>query len=239
MKAPSLNIGLTRIADNTSLLAAAARVVAPDTTIPWAVAADAVIVPPFRLKPVLVLGAAPIPTWPVESTLKPVEAAPIERRLPGLAVPIPTLPPAGTLRPLRPPMVALCANRLVELAVVAKKLVEVALVEVDCRAVKIWSVVEPSVRSVPTVPLCANRLVELAVVAKKLVDVALVARNCWKLETAVVDVATKFWPTTCPATESIVYGEVVPIPTLPALVMRSAEVEANAPEPLAACEMSK
>ena len=32
----------------------------------------------------------------------------------------------------------------------------------------------------------------------------------------VVEVAVKYVPTTCPATESIAYGEVVPMPTFPA-----------------------
>ena len=40
-------------------------------------------------------------------------------------------------------------KRLVEEAVVEKKLVVVALVEVDCRAVKFWRVVEPTTNRSP------------------------------------------------------------------------------------------
>ena len=41
-------------------------------------------------------------------------------------------------------------KRLVDDAVVAKRLVEVALVEVDWRAVKFWRVVEPMTKRSPT-----------------------------------------------------------------------------------------
>ncbi len=72
------------------------------------------------------------------------------------------------------PRVEVAANKLDELAVVAKKFVEVAFVVVEFRPVNFWSVDEPFTRSVPNDVRAANRLDELAVVAKKVVDVALV-----------------------------------------------------------------
>ena len=79
------------------------------------------------------------------------------------------------------PMVA---KRLVELAVVAKLLVLVLLVVVDCNPVKFWRVDDPYESKLlavtdpkvefPAFNTVAKRLVELAVVVKKLVLVLLV-----------------------------------------------------------------
>ena len=76
------------------------------------------------------------------------------------------------------------AKRLVELAVEAKKLVEVLLVVVACNPVKFWRVLDPKERRLLTVTepsvefpafnTVAKRLVEEAVVEKKLVLVLLV-----------------------------------------------------------------
>src|SRR6185436_7449157 len=65
-------------------------------------------------------------------------------------------------------------KRFVELAVVAKKLVVVALVPVAFRNVKFWSVEEPVVRK--------NWVVKLVVVA--LVPVALTKVKFWRVEEA-------------------------------------------------------
>ena len=51
-----------------------------------------------------------------------------------------------------------------------------------------------------------------------------------KVDVAVVEVAWKYSATTGPTTESFAYGLVVPMPTLPALVMVSACVPAPAAE---------
>lgn len=83
-----------------------------------------------------------------------------------------------------PPILRVLAKRLVEEAVVAKKLVLVALVEVLFEAVKFWRVVDPFARRLVMVALDAKRLVEDAVVAKKLVVVA---------EVPVAFEKVKFW----------------------------------------------
>ena len=87
-------------------------------------------------------------------------------------------------------------------------------------------VVRPLIPRVPKVAVCEKRLVELAVVENKVVVVAFVRMVApetvravedayGKVLANVVDVAVKYVPTTCPATESSAYGEVVPIPRLP------------------------
>ena len=93
------------------------------------------------------------------------------------------------------------AKRLVEEAVVEKKEVVVAWVPVAFRKVKFCKVVEAF------------------------------ASNCWKLETAVVEVAVKEGAVMvlnavsvelkrpAPATARVVPGEVVPIPTKPVFVI--------------------
>lgn len=87
------------------------------------------------------------------------------------------------------------ANVDVAFPVTANAPVVVAFVVVAFTPVKFWSVVEPF------------------------------ARSCWKEETAVVEVATKRFATTpeAPATARDVYGEVVPIPTLPLFATVNAE----------------
>jgi hypothetical protein len=102
----------------------------------------------------------------------------------GFVVPIPTFPPATTFNPCVPPTLKSEEKRLVELAVVLKKLVVVAEVPVAFTKVKFWRVVEPVRRRLPKVPeprvrepmlaLVLKRLVELEVVEKKLVVVAFV-----------------------------------------------------------------
>ena len=97
---------------------------------------------------------------------------------------MPTLPPAMTFRPCVPPTERSEEKRLVELAVVEKKLVVVAEVPVAFKKVKFWRVVEP-VRSrlpavrkpaepVPRLKLVEKRFVEEALVENRLVVVALV-----------------------------------------------------------------
>ena len=68
----------------------------------------------------------------------------------GAVVPIPTLPDESTTSPV-PPTVSKDENRLVEEAVVEKKLVVVALVEVEFRAVKFCKVEEALTRRLPVV----------------------------------------------------------------------------------------
>src|SRR3989338_9140546 len=51
-----------------------------------------------------------------------------------------------------------------------------------------------------------------------------------KVEVAAVEVAWKYSPTAGPTTESVAYGEVVPIPTFPALVMTNLSVVPSAVE---------
>jgi hypothetical protein len=46
-----------------------------------------------------------------------------------------------------------------------------------------------------------------------LIEMAFVERS-GKVEVAVVEVAVKYSPTTCPTTDNFAYGEVVPTPTL-------------------------
>ena len=77
----------------------------------------------------------------------------------------------------------LAPKKLVVLAVVVKRLVVVAEVEVELRLVKFWRVVEPFTRRLeaviselevraPPVAVVKKRFVELAVVEKKFVEVA-------------------------------------------------------------------
>ena len=95
-------------------------------------------------------------------------------------------------------------KRLVELAVVEKKLVVVALVPVAVTKVKFWKVEEALARmllkvpvpltvNVPPVPVVKNRFVEDAVVEKKLVVVAFVEVELrkvifWNVEEAVAKI---------------------------------------------------
>ena len=64
------------------------------------------------------------------------------------------------------------------------------------------------------VPCVVRKSLKMAEVAKKLVEVACVAVKRGKVLTAVVLVAVKYSPTTCPTTESFANGEVVPMPML-------------------------
>ena len=90
--------------------------------------------------------------------------------------------------PVMLPVLREVEKRLVEEAVVANRLVVVALVPVAFKNVKFWSVLE------------------------------LLANNCWKEETAEVDVATIASATIVPETPNRVYGEVVPRPRFPLAV---------------------
>ena len=89
-----------------------------------------------------------------------------------------------TEAPPREPIVAACENRLVEDAVVEKKLVVVPAVRESVPRVERpvtpsveESVAAPEAESVPTLALWANRFVDEAVVAKNAVVVALVAER--------------------------------------------------------------
>ena len=101
---------------------------------------------------------------------------------------------------------------------------------VEFRAVKFWNVEEAVVRRLVNVPKPVDvrfpplapvkkKFVEEAVVEKKLVVVALVPVaevniRFGNVLLAVV-VAVKFAATASPTTESLAYGEVVPMPRLP------------------------
>ncbi len=77
--------------------------------------------------------------------------------------------------------------RLVVEAVVAAKLVEVALVEVEFKAVKFCKVLEPLTRRLAKVPRPVEvRLPPLAVLKKRLVEEAVVAKK--EVEVALVEV---------------------------------------------------
>src|SRR3989344_7858966 len=69
----------------------------------------------------------------------------------------------------------------------------------------------------PRVAACEKRLVELAVVAKKAVDVA---PPCPLENTVVLAFVTASKSEPVPHVTSLLYGEVVPMPTLPAPVKR-------------------
>ena len=78
-------------------------------------------------------------------------------------------------------------KRLVEEAVVEKREVVVAEVEVEFEAVKFWRVEEPFERRVPKVPSPVEvKLPPLAVVKKRLVDEAVVEKK--EVEVALVEV---------------------------------------------------
>ena len=77
------------------------------------------------------------------------------------------------LETFKEPRVPVAAKRLVELAVVPKKLVEVELVVVELRAVKFCKVVEPEERMLPAVSREVMKpLVPVMVVEKRLLEVA-------------------------------------------------------------------
>ena len=94
-------------------------------------------------------------------------------------------------------------------AMFAKKEVEVACVKVAEEV----AVITPAVKF-PTDDEDTNSLTARSMVAKRVVVVAFVVKRVGNVEVAVV-VAVKFAPTTSPTTESLVYGDVVPIPKLP------------------------
>jgi len=75
-----------------------------------------------------------------------------ERAWVGPVVPIPTFPPAITFNPLVPPTLKSDEKRLVEEAVVEKKLVVVAEVPVALTKVKFWRVEEAVAKTLAKVP---------------------------------------------------------------------------------------
>src|SRR3989338_8073263 len=99
------------------------------------------------------------------------------------------------------PMVPDCENRLVDEATVEKILLVVALPRVP----------------VPKLKLVENRFVELAVVENRDVDVA---PPCPIENTVVLAFVTASKSEPVPHVTSLLYGEVVPSPTLPAPVRR-------------------
>ena len=115
---------------------------------------------------------------------------------------MPTFLDESTTRPV-PPTVRSEEKRLVELAVVEKKFVVVAFVEVELRKVRFWNVEEavasrlpkvprPEEVKFPPLPIVKKRLVDDAVVEKKLVVVALVPVALMKV---------KFWRVLEPTTK--------------------------------------
>ena len=84
----------------------------------------------------------------------------------------------------------------------------------------------------------AERSEEKRLVVVAEVPVARVKLKPCKEESMVVDVATKFCATTCPATESFAYGDEVPMPTLPSALIRKSEEDA-VPRALVEVETSK
>ena len=94
-----------------------------------------------------------MPTFPplVAKYAEPVEPIWVVEELPRVVRPV-------TLRV--PPIFAVLAKRLVEEAVVAKKLVVVAEVPVAFEKVKFWRVVEPVTKSAPpsSVPPTASKI---------------------------------------------------------------------------------
>ena len=101
-----------------------------------------------------------------------------------LSVPQENLPAAQVILPeVALQVERLAPKKLVVLAVVVKRLVVVAEVEVELRLVKFWRVVEPVTKRfaavmrafevrAPPVAVVKKRFVELEVVEKKLVEVA-------------------------------------------------------------------
>jgi hypothetical protein len=98
---------------------------------------------------------------------------------------------------------AFVAKRLVVEAVVAKKVVVVAFVEVEFLAVKSWREEEAETRRLPRVPSPVTESVPVAV------------------RLAAVRLSLKY---PLPATESLVKGEVVPMPTFWLVPKKSVEV---------------
>jgi hypothetical protein len=88
--------------------------------------------------------------------------------------------PSAIPRTVSEPVVPEVAKRLVDEAVVAKKLVEVAEEDVELTAVKFWRVVEPTTVSAPSVPMVevavrpTLRDPEVRIVLQRLVEEAAV-----------------------------------------------------------------
>ena len=91
---------------------------------------------------------------------------------------------------------------------------------------------------VPIARKLAERSEEKKFVEVAEVPVAFIKFRPWREVSCVVEVATKFCATTCPAMESFAYGDEVPIPTLPLALIRKSEEDA-VPSALVEVETSK